>query len=84
MVWGGIVFDPWRRNMLVMYRGFEIVPVKTGEMWRAQISSSGRRVAVTPAHRGDEPAMSEARRIVDGIRNPRTAANWERTPNSAL
>jgi hypothetical protein len=65
--------------MLIMYRGFEIVPVKAGEMWQAQVSSGGRRVAVTPSHHGEEPAMSEARRIVDGIRNPRMARNWERT-----
>jgi hypothetical protein len=68
--------------MLVMYRGFELVPVKTGELWQAQISSGGRRVAVTPAHRGEDPAMSEARSIVDGIRNPRMAGNRERTSNS--
>ncbi len=68
--------------MLIMYRGFELVPIKTGEMWQAQISSSGRRVAVTPAHYGEDPAMSEAKRIVDGIRNPRMARNRERTPNS--
>jgi hypothetical protein len=70
--------------MLIMYRGFELVPVKTGEMWQAQISSGGRRVAVTPSHHGEEPAMSEARRIVDGIRNPRMAWNRERTPNSPV
>jgi hypothetical protein len=70
--------------MLIMYRGFELVPVKAGELWQAQISSGGRRVAITPAHQGEEPAMSEARRIVDGIRNPRMAWNREPTPNSPV
>jgi hypothetical protein len=40
--------------MLIMYRGFELVPVKTGQLWQAQISSGGRRVAVTPAHHGGD------------------------------
>jgi hypothetical protein len=68
--------------MLIMYRGFELVPIKTGETWQAQISSGGRRVAVTPAHPDEAPAISEARRIVDGIRNPRMA--WHRAPNSPV
>ena len=69
--------------MLIMYRGFELVPVKTGELWQAQISSGGRRVAVTPPYHGEEPAMSEAKRIVDGIRNPRIPSHRELIPNSS-
>jgi hypothetical protein len=64
--------------MLIMYRGFELVPVKTGEMWQAQISSGGRRIAFTPLHHGEEMAMSEAKGIVDGIRNPRIPSSRER------
>jgi hypothetical protein len=68
-------------TMLIMYRGFELVPVTTGEMWQAQISSAGRPIAVTPPYHGEEPAMSEARRIVDGIRNPRIPSYRERGAN---
>ena len=34
--------------MLIMYRGFELVPVKDGERWQAQVFSGGRRIAATP------------------------------------
>jgi hypothetical protein len=68
--------------MLIMYRGFELVPVKDGEKWQAQISSCGRRIAVTPPHGSEEPAMSEARKIVDGIRNSRRSARPQAWPAS--
>jgi hypothetical protein len=54
--------------MLIVYRGFELVPVKDGERWQAQIFSGGRPVAATPPCAAEEPAMSEAKKIVDGIR----------------
>jgi hypothetical protein len=60
--------------MLIMYRGFELVPIKVDERWQAQISSGGRRIAVTPSHGDEEPAMNEAKKIVDGIRNSRHSA----------
>jgi hypothetical protein len=60
--------------MLIMYRGFEIVPVKVGEMWQAQISSGGRPMAATPTYTAEEQAMREARQIADGIRNSRRSA----------
>jgi hypothetical protein len=67
--------------MLIMYRGFELVPVKADEMWQAQISSGGRRIWVTPPCGGEEPAMSEARKIVDGIRASRVQGSRARRPN---
>jgi hypothetical protein len=60
--------------MLIMYRGFELVPVKDGENWQAQIFSGGRRIAATPPCAGEEPAMTEAKKIVDGIRGFRPSA----------
>jgi hypothetical protein len=66
------------RRMLIMYRGFELVPIKVDEKWQAQISSGGRRIAVTPPHVGEEPAMNEAKKIVDGIRNSRRSAEAQR------
>jgi hypothetical protein len=60
--------------MLIMYRGYELVPVKVGDMWQVQVSSGGRRIAVTPTYTTEEPAMREARELADGIRNSRRSA----------
>jgi len=60
--------------MLIMYRGFELVPVKVGDTWRAQISSGGRPTAATTTCTTEEQAMREARKIADGIRNSRHSA----------
>jgi hypothetical protein len=60
--------------MLIMYRGFELVPIKVDENWQAQISSGGRWVTVTPPHDSEEPAMNEAKKIVDEIRGLRRSA----------
>jgi hypothetical protein len=60
--------------MLIMYRGFELVPVKVGERWQAQVSSGGRPTAVTPTSLTEEQAMREARKIADGIRDSRRSA----------
>jgi len=60
--------------MLIMYRGFELVPVKAGDTWQAQISSGGRPTAATPTCATEEQAMREARKIADEIRNSRRSA----------
>jgi hypothetical protein len=60
--------------MLIMYRGFEVVPVKVGDVWQAQISSGGRPTAATPTCTTEEQAMREARKIADGIRDSRRSA----------
>jgi len=60
--------------MLIMYRGFELVPAKVGDMWQVQISSGGRPLAVTPSHVTEEQAMLDARKIAEGIRNSRRSA----------
>jgi hypothetical protein len=60
--------------MLIMYRGFELVPLKDGEKWQAQIFSGGRPVATTTPFGREEPAMTEAKKIVDDIRGCRRSA----------
>jgi hypothetical protein len=60
--------------MLIMYRGFALVPRKDGEGWQAQIFSGGRPMAATPPCDSEEQAMSEARKIVEGIRHSRRSA----------
>lgn len=60
--------------MLIMYRGFELVPVKDGEKWQAQIFSGGRGIRTTMPFAREEPAMAEAKKIVDEIRASRRSA----------
>ena len=60
--------------MLIMYRGFELVPAKVGDMWQVQICSGGRPSAITPTYLTEEQAMRDARKIADGIRNSRRSA----------
>jgi hypothetical protein len=60
--------------MLIMYRSFELVPVKAGEKWQVQIFSGGRRITTTMLFAGEESAMTEAKKIVDGIRSSRRSA----------
>jgi hypothetical protein len=60
--------------MLIMYRGFELVPIKADDKWQAQISSGGKPIGFTPAYVTEEQAMREARRISDEVRNSRRSA----------
>jgi hypothetical protein len=62
------------RVMLIVYRGFELVPVKDGEKWQAQIFSGGNRITATLPFAREEPAMTEAKKIVDEIRSSRRSA----------
>jgi hypothetical protein len=57
--------------MLIMYRGFELVPVKECEAWQAKVFSGGRQIAVTMPVSGEDVAITEARKIADRIRGPR-------------
>jgi hypothetical protein len=60
--------------MLIMYRGFELVPIRAEDNWQMQISSGGRPVRLTPIYTTEEQAMGEARRIADEIRVARRSA----------
>ena len=59
--------------MLIMYRGFELVPIKNGEKWQAQVFSGSKRMAATPPYADEETAMSEAKKIADEFRSRRSA-----------
>jgi hypothetical protein len=60
--------------MLIMYRGFALVPVKDGEMCEAQVFSGGRPMAATPPRDSEVQAMSEAKKLVDGLCHARRSA----------
>jgi hypothetical protein len=60
--------------MLIMYRGFELVPIQAEDKWQMQVSSGGRPVRLTPTYTTEEQAMREARRIADEIRIARRSA----------
>jgi hypothetical protein len=66
--------------MLIMHRGFELVPFKDGEKWLAQIFSGGRRIATTMPFFSEELAMTEARKFVDEMRNSTGSARSGRRP----
>ncbi len=59
--------------MLIMYRGCELVPVKDGDRWRAQIFSGGRLLTTTMLLPREEPAIAEAKKIVDEFRGSPTS-----------
>jgi hypothetical protein len=42
--------------MLIMYRGFELVPIKDGEKWQAQVFSGSKPVGATPLCTDEEAA----------------------------
>jgi hypothetical protein len=70
--------------MLITYRGHDLVPVKDGEEWEAQIFSGGRRITQTMHFAREEPAITEAKKIVDDMRCSRRSAKWARfAPPSA-
>jgi hypothetical protein len=57
----------WNYVDLIVYRRFELVPVKDGDRWRVKIFSDGKRIATTTFFGGEEPALTEAKEIVDGM-----------------
>jgi hypothetical protein len=60
--------------MFIMYRGFELVPVKDGEKWQTKIFSGSKQITTTMPFAREEPAMTEAKQIVDEIRSFRRSA----------
>jgi hypothetical protein len=55
----------WSYVDLMVYRNFELVPVKDGEAWKVKIFSAGKRITTTMLFVGEESAVTEAKRIVD-------------------
>jgi len=63
-----IVAGGWGYFDLIIYKSFELVPVKDGEKWYVKIFSSGKRVTTTMLFDGEELATTEAKKIVDESR----------------
>jgi hypothetical protein len=54
--------------MLIMYRGYELVPVKIGDGWKVHIHSGGKPITTTMLIATEETAMDEAKKIADDFR----------------
>jgi hypothetical protein len=54
--------------MLIMYRGYELVPVKVGEGWKVHIHSGGKLIATTMHFTTEDAALAEAKKIADDFR----------------
>jgi hypothetical protein len=57
----------WNYVDLIVYRRFELIPVKDGGRWQVKILSRGKRIATTKHFAGEQPAVAEAKKIVDGM-----------------
>jgi hypothetical protein len=57
--------------MLIMYRGYQLVPVKSNDSWQVQIFSGGNLITTTMLFATENLAMAEARKDVDGFRSAR-------------
>jgi hypothetical protein len=57
----------WNYVDLIVYRRFDLLPVKDGGKWHVRIFSRGKRIATTKPFAGEQPAVAEAKRIVDGM-----------------
>jgi hypothetical protein len=55
--------------MLIMYRGYQLVPIKLNESWQVQIFSIGKLITTTILFATEDSAMAEARKDVDGFRS---------------
>jgi hypothetical protein len=55
----------WNYIDLIVYRRFELVPIKDGGRWRVKILSRGKRIETTMFFRDEDSAVTEAKRIVD-------------------
>jgi hypothetical protein len=55
----------WNYVDQIVYRGFELLPVKNGGEWQVKIFARGKRIATTNPFAGEQPAVVDAKRIVD-------------------
>jgi hypothetical protein len=58
-------------KMLIMYRDYQLVPVKSNESWQVQIFLGGKLITTTMILATEDSAMAEARKDVDGFRSGR-------------
>ena len=57
--------------MLIMYRGYQLVPVRSNESWQVKLFSGGKLIATTMLFLTEDSAMAEARKDVDEFRSAR-------------
>jgi hypothetical protein len=57
--------------MLIMYRGYQPVPVRSNESWQVKLFSGGKLIAATMLFATKDLAMAEARKNVVGFRSAR-------------
>jgi hypothetical protein len=62
-----IVNGGWGYVDLIIYRSFELAPVRDGKAWQVKIFSGGKRITTTMLFAREESALTEAKEIVDGI-----------------
>ena len=55
--------------MLIMYRDYQLVPVKSNEGWQVKIFLGSKLVTTTMISDTEESAMAEARKDVDVFRS---------------
>jgi hypothetical protein len=56
-------------KMLIMYRDYQLVPVKSNEGWQVKIFLGSKLVTTTMFSDTEESAMAEARKDVDVFRS---------------
>jgi hypothetical protein len=57
----------WSHLDLIVYRRFELAPVKDGEKWQVKIFSDGTAITTTMLFASEDSAVTEAKNIVDGM-----------------
>jgi hypothetical protein len=57
--------------MLIMHRGYQLVPVRSNESWQVKLFSGGKLITTTMLFATEDLAMAAARKDVDGFRSAR-------------
>jgi hypothetical protein len=58
----------WEAAMLIMYKGCELVPVKSDETWEVRIFSGGKLITTATSVANEDTALAAARKAVEGFR----------------
>jgi hypothetical protein len=57
--------------MLIMYRDYQLVPIKSGENWQVRIFLDSKLITTTMLFATEDSAMAEAKKNVDAFRSGR-------------
>jgi hypothetical protein len=57
--------------MLIMYRSYQLVPVRSNESWQVKLFSGDKLIATTMLFATEDLAVAEARKDVDGFGSAR-------------